>query len=407
MPDGENDTIFFRKNQRACELMKYALTDPRVWAGGTILLGILGCTGWILTFKPFLTIVPQSVSAAPSSAMIFILLGVCLFIGERRSVDCTRNCIYKGLLGIALLIVGFIMIETISIYSGDVLREAFITSSISELLPQSQMSPISSLLFLFLITGIIGHRYFSFYGQAISLLITGAGAVMILGYWYGAPFLYGGMIKPVSFLTALGFLLIGISFILTTRPPVIDGLILDSGSVNSQILRFFVPFIVIILLLEGWIISFLLKKTESSMVLTIAIITLASIIITIFFSASFSRIITTNLETADRKRQAAERALLDSLIRVKIAADAAHMGFWVWDFQTDTVLWDDRTYDLFGVTQDTPVTIHDWVRRIHPDDQPDFTRIRSMKEADEFHSEFRIVLPDSTIKTIEALKPRN
>lgn len=401
MPAGENDAIFFEKNQRAWNLMIHALMDARLWAGGTILLGILGCAGWITSFKPLLTIVPQSVSAAPSSAIIFMLLGVCLFMNERRGSNCTLNCIYKGLLGITLLIAGFIMFETISIYSGDELREAFITSSISVLLPQGQMSPISSLLFLFLITGIIGHRCFSFYGQAISLLITGSGAVMILGYWYGAPFLYGGIIKPVSFLTASGFLLIGISFILTTRPPVINGLIQDSGSVNSQILRFFVPFIVIILLLEGWIISFLLKKTENSMVLTIAIITLASIVITIFFSTSFSRIITTNLEMAHRKRQDAERALLDSLTRVKIAADAAHMGFWVWDFQTDTVLWDERTYDLFGVPPDTPVTIHDWVGRIHPDDRPDFAGIGSMKETDEFHSEFRIVLPDSTIKTIE------
>lgn len=401
MPAGENDAIFFGKKQRVLDVLKHALIDARLWAGVTILFGILECIGWIISFKPFLTIIPQSVSASPCSAIIFISLGACLYIYERRAGNCTLNCIYKGLMGISLLIIGLFFIITIYGFAGEVHGEVPIVGHISELLLHGHMSPISSLLFLFLITGIIGHRYFSFYGQAISLIITGAGAVMILGYWYGAPFLYGGLIKPVSFPTALGFLFIGISFLLTTRPPVIDRVILDSGSINSQILRFFVPFIVIILLLEGWIISFLLKKTDSSMVLTIAFITLGSIIITIFFSTSFSRIITTNLENAHRKRQAAERALLDSLIRVKIAADAAHMGFWVWDMKTDEVLWDERTYDLFGVAHGTSVTILDWIGRIHQDDRPDITRLKSLKETDEFHSEFRFVLSDSTIKTIE------
>lgn len=402
MPIGRIILQQYILNQEFIARIQKYIIDPKYWALATILVGFTGLFGWIFSFRHLVAIIPQSVSVAPVSAILFIFIGISLYIHEHSKADPQYSAIHHSLLIISLILAVW---GIISIFVGNpagINWEGYTSEQVSWITPQGQMSPISSMLFLILISGIVCRQYCETYGKAVSVIITVTGAVMILGYWFGAPFFYGESIKPVSFLTAAGFFLSGVSFMLLTCPSAIDEILHNVNSIHSQILLFFVPFIIAILLIEGWVISFFLKKTDSTLVLTIATITLISIIVTVIFSSSFSRIITANVENANKKRMAAEKALLDSLIRVKIATDAAKMGFGSWDLIEDKITWDDRMYELFGIREKKPITIPDIMGTIHPDDHPEIFSLEAIKEKTEFHTEFRIILSDSQVKTIES-----
>jgi hypothetical protein len=48
----------------------------------------------------------------------------------------------------------------------------------------------------------------------LGALATVIGAVVLVGYWYGTPLLYGGHTIPVAFSTACGFFLSGIAIVM-------------------------------------------------------------------------------------------------------------------------------------------------------------------------------------------------
>lgn len=61
--------------------------------------------------------------------------------------------------------------------------------------------------------------------------------------------------------------------------------------------------------------------------------------------------------------------------RLRTAADAAGVGLWSWDVDTDAIALDERTHVLWGVPRDGgPYTFADLWDRIHP---PDRDRVRA------------------------------
>ncbi|MCO6385479.1 PAS domain S-box protein [Aliihoeflea sp. 40Bstr573] len=54
----------------------------------------------------------------------------------------------------------------------------------------------------------------------------------------------------------------------------------------------------------------------------------------------------------DTARQAAEQELREISLRKDLALSAGQMGVWEWNALTDTMIWDDAQFSLFGVSQD-------------------------------------------------------
>ncbi len=48
-------------------------------------------------------------------------------------------------------------------------------------------------------------------------------------------------------------------------------------------------------------------------------------------------------------RKKAEEALRESDINLSKAQSIAHLGFWLWDIDNDTLQWSDETYRLLGL----------------------------------------------------------
>ena len=101
----------------------------------------------------------------------------------------------------------------------------------------------------------------------------------------------------------------------------------------------------------------------------------------------------------DRAR--AESKARRSEEQLAIALDAAQLGRWEWDIAQQRLEWSDITRRMYGVPLDVPVSIETFAALIHPDDRHAIEAATQDGLAGRpIDVEFRIVLPDGTVKWI-------
>ena len=91
--------------------------------------------------------------------------------------------------------------------------------------------------------------------------------------------------------------------------------------------------------------------------------------------------------------------------RLKLATEAARLGVWEYDLEKNTLKWDRKMFDLYGVRQEEFGGVYeDWVRGLHPDDvqRARATLEAAIAEKVEWHDEFRVVWPSGETHYIEA-----
>ncbi len=77
---------------------------------------------------------------------------------------------------------------------------------------------------------------------------------------------------------------------------------------------------------------------------------------------------TRELEAANRALQA-ESALRESEARLRLATEAAEVGFWDVDLLGDTMIWPPRVKEMFGISANVPVSMKDFYEGLHPEDR--------------------------------------
>jgi len=102
-------------------------------------------------------------------------------------------------------------------------------------------------------------------------------------------------------------------------------------------------------------------------------------------------------------RAEAEQRLRYSEQRLTLALDSAHIGIWDYNLRTRSFWWSKTLEAIYGRTDgDFPSTYGQFFGTIHFDDQPLFNRAitRTIDEGTDYDIEFRIVLPDRSIRWV-------
>ena len=89
----------------------------------------------------------------------------------------------------------------------------------------------------------------------------------------------------------------------------------------------------------------------------------------------------------------------------RLAVDAAGVGAFVWDLSADRLRWDGRLMELFGLDEESfGGTIEAFNKCVHPDDLPRVSHAleRAVATCGDFEAEYRVVLPDGSVRWIEA-----
>ena len=106
--------------------------------------------------------------------------------------------------------------------------------------------------------------------------------------------------------------------------------------------------------------------------------------------------------TESRKVQ---ETLSKTATRLKLATEAAGLAVWEYDPKMNTLAWDDRMCELYGIRREEfGGHYEDWIRGVHPEDVQSAraTFEAAISEKVECHREFRIVQPSGQIRFMES-----
>ena len=104
-------------------------------------------------------------------------------------------------------------------------------------------------------------------------------------------------------------------------------------------------------------------------------------------------------------RTSTEQQLRNLSSRLHLALSSAHLGVWDWDVKHNSMSWDDRMFELYGISKENfPDSVAGWEGPLHPED-----RKRAIEEVQAalrgergFDTEFRVVHPDGRVLFLKA-----
>jgi PAS domain S-box-containing protein len=108
-----------------------------------------------------------------------------------------------------------------------------------------------------------------------------------------------------------------------------------------------------------------------------------------------------------RKKAETVDEMRDRLRRLETAVEVTGLGLWEWDVRTGELVWNDRNYELFGVTPARPLTIQDYAELVHPDDREivrqTYLRATASANDDDFVMEHRVAFqPEGRTRWVQA-----
>lgn len=108
----------------------------------------------------------------------------------------------------------------------------------------------------------------------------------------------------------------------------------------------------------------------------------------------------TDRKLAEDKLRTTQMELSEITNRFKISTEAAQVGIWDWDVKTDTLIWSDNMYALYGMEEEAfSGSVEDWRRNLHPDDleRTEHALLLALKGEAEYNTTFRIIWPDQSV----------
>jgi len=104
-------------------------------------------------------------------------------------------------------------------------------------------------------------------------------------------------------------------------------------------------------------------------------------------------------------RKQAEEKLQEVTRRLRLATASTKAGVWDWHLQTNEMIWDDRMFELYGLSHENfPGGVEAWEHGLHPDDSS-----RAIAECEaalrgegDFDTEFRVLRPDGQVIHVKA-----
>jgi PAS domain S-box-containing protein len=107
-------------------------------------------------------------------------------------------------------------------------------------------------------------------------------------------------------------------------------------------------------------------------------------------------------DISDRKQT--EIQLQNLSARLELAIQSAQMGIWEWDVIHNNLVWDARMCELYGIDPNEFSGAEAWLNGMYPEDIP--IALEDSRQAlageKEYNSEFRVVLPDGSLRFLKA-----
>ncbi|VVB92676.1 Methanogenesis regulatory histidine kinase FilI [uncultured archaeon] len=283
-----------------------------------ITAGISGAAviGWALNWLLLARINPDYIPMAPSTALSFIILSFALFVYARKP-EHPQAMTFATIGAFLVLLVCFLIL--IDFFTGaglDIEKLLYLKPEKLDAVPIGRMSPITAANFLMagsalllLLTSQAGRQRPKGVATYLATIITLVGFVMLLGYLYGTPLLYGGTIIPVALTTAVAFVFMGLGLISAAGQDYWPVSSFTGSSVRARLMRVFLPVTIALILISDQIdiVIFPLIKNH---VLAESVTAGLSVIIISIVIPRIAQVIGGDIDRADTERRHAEEQII-------------------------------------------------------------------------------------------------
>jgi hypothetical protein len=284
-------------------------------------LGMIAMVGWVLNWRILSSIRLQYIPMAPNTALLFILTGGVLFI---RPVWSMNKFIYKSALLFVLLSIVIASISLFEFLTGidfGINNLLFHTTETLGAVPIGHMSPITAFNFILVsVALLLLMRQVKKIAAILGSVVVVIGGIVLIGYWYGAPLLYGGHIIPIALPTALAFVVLGIGLVTAAGPEVLPLKALTGPSTGSRLLRVFLPVMLAIIFINDWIDIIISGQTSSKVVLASAVTAILSLVMIYIIISLVARTVGNMIDRTETERKQAVATLRDSEARFRAIA---------------------------------------------------------------------------------------
>jgi serine phosphatase RsbU (regulator of sigma subunit) len=272
-------------------------------------LGILTFIGWISGIGLLASVRSKYIPMAPSTALCFSLLGIAIV------VHCTqpRRRRLVRLLSLAVLAIACAKLVEFAGGFRFGIDEWFVrTPRMFGTVPTGRMSPITATNFVLTGIGLIAltSRPWQRWAGTFAGMAMVISAIVLVGYWYGTPLLYGGRIIPVALPTACAFFLCGTAIVTATSVGTWPLRMFFGESTRALLLRVFVPIIVAAALIGGWANTVILRNSRANPALIAALCAVVFAALIGWIISQLSIVIGGRIDRAEAARNQAQAALM-------------------------------------------------------------------------------------------------
>ncbi len=283
----------------------------------TIAVSALSLIGWVFEATILTSVKQYYIPIAPSTALCLLILSVSFLV-----YNFIPNVILRSITAFsASFTILIALIVLISFFMGIIIEAehlGFAAGHFQTPYRTGHMSPFSAMLFIVVSSGVLlfclPTREKQQYNNAASFMalsVSGAGFIMVLGYLYGTPLLYGGTLIPVAFQTALSFLFLGLGIMLASGssfPPI---RLFTGSSSRSLLMRTFFPTVVgVVLLFEA--IDKIAISSAANPALTLSLLAIATAVVVGAIITKMAKSIGIGIDQAHSERDAKATALRES-----------------------------------------------------------------------------------------------
>jgi PAS domain S-box-containing protein len=371
-----------------------------------MLVGGIVLVGWGLDLPLLKGVMPGAATMKANTALCFVLAGLSLSAQARTRCSRLTARIGRGSaiavltmgaltlsqylfgwdLGIDQLLIPDLPISPLTLYPGrmgDNTALNFVLTGVALMFMQQRTRRSDSVI------------------QAAALMSIAIALLAVVGYFYGVQVLYRFIFYSTSMAihTAFAFLVLGVG-ILATRSERGGMRVLTGDLAGSLIARRLVPFAIVVPFVAGCLVLRGLRAGVYDPALSIALFSVILIYTLVFFVVTNAQ----RLNRIDRDRIRSFDRMRSSEDRLQLALEGAGQGIWDWDLGTETLVWDDRCKEIFGLPPNFPVTYKWHLSALHSDDRQrvaDAAAI-ALRDRSEFDQEYRTIYPDGTMRWILA-----
>ncbi len=117
-------------------------------------------------------------------------------------------------------------------------------------------------------------------------------------------------------------------------------------------------------------------------------------------------VLASSLRLTRLRVEAGSRALTESASHLRLATEAAELGTWDYDLESDRLHWSDHCKAIFGLTPDAEITYERFLEQVHDEDrervQDEVRQATAPQSRGEFDTEFRILRHDGTTRWVNS-----